>query len=118
MSLHILHKGCQTFLPQRRGVLHVIIFGAADFPEYGFGANNILGMPQKQKSPGELTGAFCYCRLVEIGINCFNGAIFVVRQLGNFHAAQMVLAPGERCVVVEQIPFALMFDNRVVTGPA
>lgn len=55
---------------------------------------------------------------LRVRIDRYDRAVRVVVQLRIFDAAQMVDAAGERGVVVEQIPFALELDDRMVRRPA
>ena len=50
--------------------------------------------------------------------DCLDPAVFVVGELADLQTAKPGLAAGGNAVVVEQIPFAAVFDDAVVSGPA
>src|SRR5690606_17580943 len=58
------------------------------------------------------------CRaLISVRIDCNNLALIVVLQLSDFHCPQVSHTFGQRGVVVEKVPFAVNFTDRVVSCP-
>ena len=47
-----------------------------------------------------------------------DGSVFIVENLGKLYVSTMIDTLGDLAVMVEEIPFSVIFDDRMVCGPA
>ena len=75
----------------------------------------------QKKEPIITTGSLLLLnnlKLLVKSFDCLNLAVLVVLQLADFQASQPSLVVRWNAVVMEQIPFAFVLGNGVVSGPA